>query len=61
MLSVQIVGQMDSATTTAVSIHDQIDQQIDIIVWDLGWETAVDNLPDGNEFGIPNLFLVTEL
>lgn len=57
---VRIVGQMNSETTTAVSIHDQIEHQIDVIVWDLGWETAVDDLPDSNELGAPIIFLFTE-
>ncbi|MCA9952878.1 MAG: response regulator transcription factor [Anaerolineales bacterium] len=58
---VQVVGQMGSTLISTAVIHDQIAHHIDMIIWDLGWETAVDDLPDSNELGIPIIFLLTDI
>ncbi len=55
-----LVAQVDSGMATAVPLHALTDDPIDVIIWDLGWETAVSDIPSFEEIGPPVITLIAD-
>ena len=55
-----VVGQVSSGIIEAAVMEDDFEEEPDVIVWDLGWETAVSDLPDPTDLPYPILALIAD-
>lgn len=60
MLPCHVVGQLDSSAFTADPAAELDETRADVVLWDLGWETAVADPPDFSEVTVPVVVLLAD-
>lgn len=56
----EVVGYSASSVLLSDLALELSESEPDVVVWDLGWETAVADLPDFQELGVPAVALLAE-
>lgn len=55
-----VIGQATSDGFATLEAAEIADEEADVVIWDLGWETAVIDLPDPGDYPAPIIALVAE-